>query len=103
MSFPAWRYGPKGEAEVFQSEADVPKGWVDHPSKVKAAPIEKFDHNGDGKPGGSTAPEPTEDLAALRAKYKDVVGKRAFPGWDVAEIERRLAEHAAAEIDVTEF
>lgn len=32
-AWPAWRYGPKGEAAVFESEADVPKGWHDHPSK----------------------------------------------------------------------
>lgn len=32
-AWPSWRYGPKGEAAVFESEADVPKGWHDHPSK----------------------------------------------------------------------
>lgn len=37
--FPTWRYGPNGQADVFECEADVPKGWQDHPSKVtKAAP-----------------------------------------------------------------
>lgn len=25
--FPRWMYGPKGEAQIFQSEEDVPKGW----------------------------------------------------------------------------
>lgn len=25
--FPGYRYGPKGECELFQSEDDVPKGW----------------------------------------------------------------------------
>jgi len=41
-NWPAWRYGPGGEAEIFASEADVPSGWKDHPSKHekgdKAAP-----------------------------------------------------------------
>lgn len=32
-AFPAWFYGPKGEAQQFGSEEDVPKGWKDHPSK----------------------------------------------------------------------
>jgi hypothetical protein len=43
QKFPSWRYGPDGEAEVFTSEADVPKGWEDHPSKVKEtkAPVPK--------------------------------------------------------------
>lgn len=36
QKWPSWRYGPKGEADIFQSEVDVPKGWVDHPSKIKA-------------------------------------------------------------------
>lgn len=40
VQWPAWYYGPNGQAEVFESEALVPKGWVDHPSKLdeKAAP-----------------------------------------------------------------
>lgn len=35
--FPGWRYGPKGEAEIFQCEADVPKGWTDNPNDFKKA------------------------------------------------------------------
>lgn len=31
--WPSWRYGPKGEAQIFDREEDVPKGWKDHPSK----------------------------------------------------------------------
>lgn len=34
-SFPSVRYGPGGDARVFQSAEDVPAGWEDHPSKVK--------------------------------------------------------------------
>jgi hypothetical protein len=33
--WPSWRYGPKGEAEIFEREADVPSGWEDHPAKFK--------------------------------------------------------------------
>lgn len=36
VAWPAWRYGPKGESQVFDSEAEVPAGWQDHPSKVIA-------------------------------------------------------------------
>lgn len=68
MTFPSWRYGPGGQAQIFQSEADVPKGWFDHPSKLPPPPLtantgllntfalpphNPFDHDGDGKPGGS--------------------------------------------------
>ena len=35
--WPSWRYGPKGEAAVFECENDVPRGWHDHPSKHEAA------------------------------------------------------------------
>jgi hypothetical protein len=36
--WPSWRFGPNGAAEVFQSESEVPAGWVDHPSKVVDEP-----------------------------------------------------------------
>jgi hypothetical protein len=119
-TFPAWRYGPEGKAEVFQNEADVPKGWADHPSRAPdAAPVKKivvekvvekpvgvdgssFDHNGDGKPGGSKSPEPTDDLKDLRAEYRKLVGKKPFPAWDAAELRRRMAAHTP-EIDESEF
>lgn len=35
--FPAWRYGPGGVSQIFQSEDAVPAGWVDHPSKIDQA------------------------------------------------------------------
>lgn len=33
-----------------------------------------------------------EELAQLRAQYQDAVGKRAFHGWDAAELRSRIAE-----------
>lgn len=118
MGFPAWRYGPNGAAEIFETEADVPEGWVDHPSLVvdlapEPEPLPEplpepdagphpLDHDGDGAPGGSIAPESTDRLKDLRAEYQALIGKRPFPGWDKAELERRMAEHKP-EIDITEF
>lgn len=32
VRWPSWRYGPKGEAQIFATESDVPAGWVEHPS-----------------------------------------------------------------------
>jgi hypothetical protein len=32
IKFPGWRYGPKGEAEIFERAADVPEGWTDNPN-----------------------------------------------------------------------
>lgn len=62
--FPGMRYGPNGEVQRFESAEDVPPGWVDRPWKLKpadvvaavadmASQIAKFDHDGDGRPGGS--------------------------------------------------
>jgi hypothetical protein len=31
-NWPSWRYGPKGEAQVFNSPGEVPTGWLEHPS-----------------------------------------------------------------------
>lgn len=36
--WPAWRYGPGGEARIFQEDEPIPEGWVDHPSLLAAAP-----------------------------------------------------------------
>ena len=38
--WPSWRYGPNGEAAIFQDEADVPKGWKDTQPKPKDEAID---------------------------------------------------------------
>lgn len=38
---------------------------------------------------------PVDTMSALRAEYQDKLGKRAFPGWNEAELRRRIAEHEA--------
>jgi hypothetical protein len=67
---------------------------------MAAAPMERkkphaLDHDGDGRKGGSKAGA-GDDMQALRAEYQKVVGKRAFPGWDAAELKRRMAEAVAS-------
>ena len=32
---PTWRYGPNDMAMICYSEDEIPKGWQDHPAKVK--------------------------------------------------------------------
>lgn len=40
-SWPSWRYGPDGSSGVFNSAAEVPKGWKDHPGAFGvAAPLD---------------------------------------------------------------
>lgn len=51
--FPGWRYGPNGELELFQREEDVPQGWTRTPPGPAEPKADPFDHDGDGKPGGS--------------------------------------------------
>lgn len=34
QNWPSWRYGPNGQAQIFEHEEQVPEGWEDHPSKV---------------------------------------------------------------------
>ncbi|MEJ5020624.1 hypothetical protein WH297_12900 [Ochrobactrum vermis] len=41
----------------------------------------------DPKPG-----QPVEDMAALRKEYQEIVGKRAFNGWDAATLKAKIAE-----------
>ena len=41
FSWPSTRYGPDGQSGVFNSADEVPKGWEDHPAKVKPAKTEK--------------------------------------------------------------
>ena len=59
-NWPAWYYGPKGAAAVFESQSEVPEGWVDHPSKVgqpAAAPSEPV--------GGPVAPSQVVDASGV--------------------------------------
>jgi hypothetical protein len=42
-------------------------------------------------PKGDGAP----DLATLRQRYKDVVGKKPFNGWDADTLAAKIAEHQA--------
>jgi hypothetical protein len=45
----------------------------------------------------ATPVQPAADtLATARADYEAAVGKRAFHGWDEAELRRRIAEHQDA-------
>jgi hypothetical protein len=98
--FPSWRHGPNGEARVFQSEDEVPKGWQARPfpgfpkamAQRDSAP-NALDHDDDGKAGGSISASDAaaDEVKALRAEYQAKMGKKPFPGWDAAELKRRMA------------
>jgi hypothetical protein len=64
--FPSFRYGPEGQSAVFQSAADVPSGWHDHPSKVKGAPDPSLDVGAPRRPGKA---EIMKDLKRLGVPF----------------------------------
>lgn len=82
--------------EVLRLAPDVV--WVSDEGDLPDVPddlaevVAKMDHDGDGLPGGSKAPEHTDELKACRAEYQAKMGKRPFPGWDAAELKRRMGD-----------
>ena len=88
--FPGWRYGPKGEAEIFQCEADVPKGWTDNPNDFKKAD----DAEGNGQSGDAGAGSDGDtafDRDAAIAKLK-AAGIKANGRWSDAHLQDELAQ-----------
>ena len=60
-SWPSWRYGPNGEAAIFQTEAEVPHGWTRKPGEIYEAP-QPIGHDRD------------QLIADLEAKGVEVLG-----------------------------
>jgi len=82
QSWPAWFYGPASASMICESEADVPAGWVDHPSKV-------------GAPAAETAPAAEKQrtpLAEARIAYKAKFGKAPSPRATLEDLNAKLAE-----------
>ncbi len=70
------------------------------PTGVNADPVTVDpDRDGTMNLDGSTVDSPADTLSAVRAEYERVVGKRAFHGWDEAELRRRMAEHQSGATD----
>lgn len=96
--YPKWVRSNGREVIVNDAEAEVAQlaAWNDEPVVVRAprsnallqTVAASFDHDGDGKPGGSTAP--AEDVADLRKTYQAKFGKRPFPGWKADELKARI-------------
>lgn len=80
--FPGWRYGPNGQEGIFQSEADVPKGWTDNPNDFK-----KDDDEGDGGAGGDA----DFDRAAAVAKL-EAAGVKVRGNWGDKRIQAEVAK-----------
>lgn len=63
--YPGWRYGPNGEAEIFQTADAVPEGWFDTPQKAVEHAAQK----------AKKAPEP--DFVAEAQPIEIVEAKKA--------------------------
>lgn len=77
--WPSWRYGPSGEAKIFQKPEDVPAGWQDTPQP--ATPQEKAE-----------APKGEEHEGYTRKFLEDVVrqsGGRVYARDTAATLFRR--------------
>jgi len=77
--WPAWRYGPHGEAEIFQHSGEVPEGWVDSPDLVNPRLVE-----GPTEGRKLNRKELTEELAKLGVKVSAV--------WSVGKMQQELLE-----------
>lgn len=107
--WPSWRYGPNGASGVFASEADVPAGWQDHPSKVKGSTSAKTTGTG-GTTAAATPPavdaskgkagRPPSPLGAARKAYKERFGNAPSPRMALNEINAKLAEAPAEKHDL---
>ena len=72
--FPGWRWGPgHPDGHIFESEEDVPKGYVDDPNLL-------------AKPSAAHEPDRAEIIAALKAK-----GIKFFAGAKTEKLAELLA------------
>lgn len=91
-------YGQLREAggEPFEVTDGLKASWFEEvePEVAAAAEAAKapLDHDGDGKMGGSVAPEKTPLLKQLRKQFRDLFGKKPFSSWGEAELQAKLAE-----------
>jgi len=67
-----------------------------HSPDIEISEADPLDHDKNGKKGGSTAAESTDDLDRLRAEYKELAGKKAFSGWKADRLQSEIDKLLAA-------
>lgn len=78
QQWPSWRYGPPGkdgkpQARIFNKDDVIPKGWEDHPDKVKKAGKEKEPAPKDYPPQAEPSVEEKQaTIASLREAGIDI-------------------------------
>jgi hypothetical protein len=106
QEYPKWMYGPKGadgqpQSRIFNKDDQVPKGWEDHPDKVKE-PAKKPEKPNGGKkdpvePGKPEQPEPTPEERA--ATIKEVREAAQAAGVEIELSDDATVEEINAAID----
>jgi hypothetical protein len=88
--------GAATKGEVAPPPGDLVERAIAQTGERAAESVAAFDHDGKNGPGGSAAPEQTDELAALRSEYMQVTGRRFFAGWTVEQLRQRIAEAKGA-------
>lgn len=92
QAWPAWKYGPNGEAQIFESEDDVPEGWGSFPPGSE--PDEVVD---DSVPALRLTA--AEKKAAKAAKEAAEAAEKAA----AEEAEKAAAEEPEAPVEPSDF
>lgn len=79
--WPSWRYGPEGQAEIFQREEDVPDGWGRKP----------------GETGPVFVPKPTPPVLDRTVLIDELhrYGVEINPTWGVAHMKKVIDDCTA--------
>jgi hypothetical protein len=67
--WPSWKYHPTtGEGQIFQSEEEVPDGWVDTPADTKVGKAQGLEAGASGEDDNGEEPEELEPVDDLTVK-----------------------------------
>lgn len=80
--WPSWRYGPGGQAAIFQKEEDVPEGWTKKPDEAPEVYVPR------------PAP-PVLDRAELLSLLA-AINVEVDPTWGVAHMKKVLDDRNSA-------
>lgn len=89
--FPGWRYGPNGEAQIFQTADEVPEGWTDNPNDFKKA--ESAPPAPVVSPEVPTAADPEPFNRAAAVAFLEARGVKVKGTWGEKRISEELAKH----------
>jgi hypothetical protein len=93
--WPRWAIGPLGNRAIFHCAGDIPPKWkLEIPLPVDVYTIDDVYAIGPTPQAVEpfVPPPPVDDLAAARAEYLAVFGKRPGPQWSADTIRTKIME-----------